>query len=93
MKRFILGFVMHNAHAARPFVPQRPYIVPDSPEMSHWERNNPGGWRKHSPSAAGVARPEGHLAAALGDVEVLEALAASDKRSLHAKDENGWRVS
>jgi hypothetical protein len=61
--------------------------------MVYWEWANPEGWRKHSPSATGVARPEGHLAAALGDVEVLEELAASDNRSLQANDENGWQVS
>mmetsp|Transcript_4391 Transcript_4391/g.12590 ORF Transcript_4391/g.12590 Transcript_4391/m.12590 type:complete len:419 (+) Transcript_4391:2024-3280(+) len=68
-----------------------PYIQMDSPWMEDWERKNPGGWKKHSPSAAGVARPQAHVAAALGDVEELNRLAMSDKKSLTKKDENGWQ--
>lgn len=68
-----------------------PYLAHDSPELDNWERRNPSGWKKHSPSAASVSRPEGHQAAAWGDVEVLKELAVENKRALHAKDENGWQ--
>ena len=68
-----------------------PYIVPESPEMNHWRRQNPSGWKKHSPSAALVSKPKGHEAAALGDITVLQRIAAKDKKALHLKDENGWQ--
>jgi prolyl 4-hydroxylase len=68
-----------------------PYILPDSPEFKNWERRNPAGWKKQSPSAAQVTMSEGHAAAAVGDVEVLKELAVVDKRALHAKDKNGWQ--
>lgn len=68
-----------------------PYILPNSPEMKHWERQNPAGWKKQSPSAAQVTKQLGHAAAAVGDVEVLKEIAAEDRRALHAADENGWQ--
>jgi hypothetical protein len=68
-----------------------PYILPDSPEMAHWGRSNPGGWKKNSPSMAAVDRPDGHIAAGLGDIEALKELAVENKRALHAKDKNGWQ--
>lgn len=68
-----------------------PYILEDSPEQQNWARRNPAGWKKHAPSAAAVGRPEGHVAAAYGDVERLAELAAENHRALHAKDENGWQ--
>lgn len=68
-----------------------PYIVPDSPERDNWARRNPGGWRKHSPSSAQVTKPEGHAAAAAGDIDTLTELAIENKRSLHARDKNGWQ--
>jgi hypothetical protein len=68
-----------------------PYLLLDSPEIDHWARRNPSGWRKHSPSAAGLARPKGHSAAALGDVDSLKRLAREDKNALHTKDKNGWQ--
>jgi prolyl 4-hydroxylase len=69
-----------------------PYVVPDSPEFNNWERRNPAGWKKHSPSAAQVtSKSEAHAAAAVGDVEVLKELAAENKRVIHAKDKNGWQ--
>jgi prolyl 4-hydroxylase len=47
--------------------------------------------QKHSPSSAQIAQPEGHTAAALGDMESLQELAATNNRALHAKDGNGWQ--
>jgi hypothetical protein len=84
---------MHYTHAVLPSVSQRPYIVPGSAEMSDWERANPEGWDKQSPSVADVGRPNVHDAASHGDVKALEELAAADKRQLQAKDRNGWQVS
>jgi ankyrin repeat protein len=37
-----------------------------------------------------VGRPEGHVAAALGDIVALKELARDNKHALHAKDQNGW---
>jgi prolyl 4-hydroxylase len=68
-----------------------PYVLPDSPEIDNWERRNPGGWHKLSPSAADVARPEGHVAAAVGDLKKINQLALENRQALHAKDENGWQ--
>jgi prolyl 4-hydroxylase len=68
-----------------------PYILPESPEMSNWERRNPAGWKKQSPSAAAPGIHEGHAAAAHGDIDSLMELAAEDKRALHLKDKNGWQ--
>ena len=68
-----------------------PYIVPGSPQIDRWAKANPSGWRKHSQSAAGVSRPQGHLSAALGDVDALKAIAQEDRKALHKKDENGWQ--
>lgn len=59
--------------------------------MEHWRRSNPGGWKRNSPSAAQVAKPEGHTAAAVGDVEALKELAVDNKRALHTADKNGWQ--
>lgn len=68
-----------------------PYILQDSPEMKNWARRNPGGWKRNSPSAAQVTKPEGHAAAAAGDVEALLEIATENKRALHQQDQNGWQ--
>jgi hypothetical protein len=64
-----------------------PYILEGSPEISNWQRNNPHGWKVPSPSGASVGVPEGHIAAAVGDLNTLRTL---DKRKLKHKDRNGW---
>lgn len=38
-----------------------------------------------------MAAPEGHTAAARGDIDSLKEIAVTDKRALHAKDGNGWQ--
>lgn len=68
-----------------------PYILPGSPEQDNWRRANPSGWKMHSPSSAEVGKLQGHVAAAVNDLEALEQLAAADKRALHARDRNGWQ--
>lgn len=68
-----------------------PYLLPDTPWRDEWAKQNRNGWHKPSPSAArqGSGRA-GHHAAALGDVQTLHALAKTDRRALHRRDENGW---
>jgi len=70
-----------------------PYIVPGSAEVDKWTKQNPHGWRRPSPSAPiqQINSPEGHHAAALGDVEHLAKIASKSRRSLNAKDQNGWQ--
>jgi prolyl 4-hydroxylase len=70
-----------------------PYVIPDSPQAENWARSNPHGWRKPSPSAPiqQINSPEGHQAAAAGDVERLAKIAAKDRKALRFKDENGWQ--
>ena len=68
-----------------------PYLVEGSPAMEHWERLNPSGWKKESPSLTVIGKSEGHVAAQHGDIEALMVIAAENKRALHAKDENGWQ--
>lgn len=70
-----------------------PYILPDSPEIANWAQHNPQGWNKPSPSAPiqQANAPEGHFAAAMGDVERLEELARTNKKLLNSPDANGWR--
>jgi len=69
-----------------------PYIQVNSPWADHWARQNPNGWKKPAPSAPKMhsnARVP-HVAAAMGDVEMLKEIAAKDSKSLHRPDENGW---
>ena len=70
-----------------------PYLLPDSPEQANWKSRNPQGWNKPSPSAPiqQFNGPEGHRAAAFGDVDHLQRLAKSNKASLTTKDRNGWQ--
>jgi len=70
-----------------------PYLVPDSPETSRWAANNPGGWHKTVPSAPiqQVASPEGHFAAATGDLDLLAKVAKKDRKALKKADQNGWQ--
>ena len=68
-----------------------PYIIRGSPEEPNWRSRNPTGWKKPSPSAAQVDTPEGHKAAARGDVERLAQIADEDAKMLHHKDRNGWQ--
>ena len=69
-----------------------PYLIPGSPWVEEWTRRNPQGWKKKSPSAPlqQVHSPEGHHAAATGDLERLEAIARKNRRALHQTDQNGW---
>lgn len=70
-----------------------PYIKVGSPEEANWRRNNPQGFDKPSPSAPiqQINSPEGHHAAATGDLDRLTTIARKNRRALHAKDENGWQ--
>jgi prolyl 4-hydroxylase len=69
-----------------------PYIMPGTPEIDNWERRNPSGWKKQSPSAAVVpGLSEEHAAAAHGDTDSLREIAKENRRALHSKDKNGWQ--
>ena len=68
-----------------------PYIMPDSAWVPEWTRRNPTGWHQASPSAAHVDTFPAFAAAAQNDVDALKQVAAEDKRSLLAKDRNGWQ--
>jgi hypothetical protein len=68
-----------------------PYIVPGSPEEPIWREWNPTGWHQPSPSAAHIDTLPAFAAAAKNDVEGLVKMASDDKRSLTAKDRNGWQ--
>lgn len=68
-----------------------PYILEGTPEEENWRANNPNGWKVPSPSAAQVHSPQGHIAAATGDVDRLAEIALEDERLLHHKDHNGWQ--
>jgi prolyl 4-hydroxylase len=70
-----------------------PYLVPGTPEIENWTRGHPGGWGKPSPSTPiqQFKAPEGHNAAALGDIDRLVELAQKDTQALHRKDANGWQ--
>jgi hypothetical protein len=68
-----------------------PYIIPGSPEVENWVSRNPNGWKIPSPSAAHVDVPQGHAAAATGDVDALKRMAKKNKNALHLKDKNGWQ--
>lgn len=74
-----------------PFYP--PYLLKNSPEVENWKSRNPEGWHKPVPSAPiqQVTSPEGHAAAAYGDVATLAAIAKTNKRNLFFKDANGWQ--
>jgi prolyl 4-hydroxylase len=68
-----------------------PYILPGSLEEENWKRRNPTGWHQASPSAAHIDTLPVFAAAAQNDIETLAKIAADNKRSLMAKDRNGWQ--
>jgi prolyl 4-hydroxylase len=70
-----------------------PYLHEGTPEAANWMKMHPGGWKKPVPSAPAqqISSPEGHNAAAMGDVERLAEIAATNKKALQAKDVNGWQ--
>jgi hypothetical protein len=68
-----------------------PYIMPGSLEEENWKRRNPTGWHQASPSAAHIDTLPAFAAAAQNDIETLAKIAADNKRSLMAKDRNGWQ--
>jgi prolyl 4-hydroxylase len=70
-----------------------PYLNANTPEADHWLKMHPGGWKKPVPSAPAqqIPSPEGHHAAANGDIESLSKIAASNRKAFYAKDSNGWQ--
>lgn len=68
-----------------------PYILKDSEQAAHWKQRNPTGWHQESPSGAHIDTLPAFEAAAVNDLEVLHRIASEDRRSLIAKDRNGWQ--
>lgn len=68
-----------------------PYIIKGSAEAENWKRRNPTGWHQESPSGAHVDTLPAFEAAAQNDLEELQRIASEDRRSLIAKDRNGWQ--
>jgi prolyl 4-hydroxylase len=70
-----------------------PYLIPDSPEVENWERNNPSGWREASPAGAAMdtISSMAHQAAAQNDLVELANVAAQDHEMLLSTDRNGWQ--
>jgi prolyl 4-hydroxylase len=70
-----------------------PYLMPDSPWLDHWAKQNPGGWRKPSPS---LPRQQTTVdaqayAAGNGDYATMLEIATNEPASLHKKDALGWQ--
>ena len=67
------------------------YIVPGSPEESHWRQTHPGGARsKRNSATTGSQQTVAHLAAQLGNLEALQKEVNTNKGAVKARDENGW---
>ena len=65
------------------------YIVPGSPEDSHWRQQHPGGQRSQRKSFS-TGSTSAHSAAQIGDIKNLEEEIKRKKDVVNAKDENGW---
>jgi len=68
-----------------------PYVLKDSEQATHWKKRNPTGWHQESPSGAHIDTLPAFEAAAQNNLEELARIAAEDRRSLVAKDRNGWQ--
>lgn len=69
-----------------------PYIIPNSPEDSHWRSQHPegfGGNKKKNQSFTTGSTPA-HVAAQEGDTRVLAEAIRKNKDIVNAKDSNGW---
>lgn len=67
-----------------------PYIVPGTPEESHWRRLHPDGVKSKKRSFT-TGSTVAHLAAQSGDLDTLAAEVAKSKDIVNAKDKNGWQ--
>jgi len=67
-----------------------PYIIPGTPEESHWREQHPGGIPTGKASAVTAGSTGAHLAAQAGDLEALQSEVGKKKESVHVKDANGW---
>jgi hypothetical protein len=65
------------------------YIVPGTPEESHWRQTHPDGYKSKRKSFA-TGSTVAHLAAQGGDIEKLKEEVSRKKDLIHAKDKNGW---
>jgi hypothetical protein len=67
-----------------------PYIVPGTPEDSHWRQTHPGG-EKSKRNSFTTGSTAAHVAAQGGDIEALKREVEKKKDLVHAKDKNGWQ--
>jgi len=66
-----------------------PYLIPGTPEESHWRQQHPSG-RKSQPRSFTTGSTEAHYAAQSGNLEGLQEAIKKKKTIVNAKDENGW---
>lgn len=67
------------------------YILPGSPEESHWKQTHPGNARsKRNSATTGSQQTVAHLAAQIGNLEALQKEVKTNKSAVKARDENGW---
>lgn len=67
------------------------YIVPGTPEERHWRMTHPEGFHKEkSQSSFATGSTSAHIAAQIGNVDLLEQWLKQDPQSANARDANGW---
>lgn len=67
------------------------YIMPNTPEESHWRKTHPNNQRsKRNSATTGSLQTVAHKAAQTGNVEQLDYEVKANKNVVKAKDENGW---
>lgn len=69
-----------------------PYIIPGTPEESHWRAMHPDDVKakKKKQQSFTTGSTPAHKAAQIGDTEELLARIKENKDLVNAKDENGW---
>lgn len=66
-----------------------PYIIPGTPEESHWKAQHPDGYEEKKKSFT-TGSTSAHVAAQAGNLKELEKLIKADKNVVNARDANGW---
>lgn len=74
-----------NDHSGLP-----PYLIPGTPEESHWRASHPAGVTPSKPKSFTTGSTPAHLAAQRGDVSALEEELKRAADAVHARDANGW---
>jgi len=81
------GFAGHENSAADG-LPS--YIVPGTPEESNWRASHPNGYSKQKQESFTTGSTPAHLAAQVGDTQVLAQHIEKNKEWINARDSNGW---